>query len=331
MAKMAEIHRVESRLKLHDLKILVSVVEEGSMSKAAKTLATSQPAVSRAIAELEHLLGVRLLDRDPHGIVPTVYGEALLKRSVAVFDELRLGVKDIQSLADPTAGEIRIAAQIALATGFVPAVIDNLSRRYPRIVCRLTTSEPEGVFRKLEDREVDLAMVYLTSAVDADRMEAQVLFPASPLVVVAGTKNPFARRRNVRLADLMSEPWALTQPENQFSQEYVFQAAGLDPPVPAVIADSIPARLALAAGGRFLTIMSEPILRFAGNGMALKVLPIHLPRSRYDIGFVTLRNRTLTSAAQHFIECARELARLLPVRKTVRVDTLTNSVRCCDE
>ena len=305
---MADTNRVERRLKLNDLRILMSVVEEGSMSKAAKALATSQPAVSRAITDLERSLGVRLLDRDRQGIVPTAYGEAILRRSLAVFDELRLGITDVQSLADPTAGEIRIAAQIALATGFVPAVIDSLRRQYPRIVCRLTTSEPEGVFRKLEDREVDLAMVYLTSAVDADRMEVQVLFPASPLIVVAGTTNPLARRRNVKLADLMNEPWALTQPESQFSHDYVFRAAGLNPPVPAVIADSIPARLALVAGGRFLAIISEPMRRFAGNGIALKALPIHLPLSRYEVGFVTLKNRTLSSAAQKFISCAREVA-----------------------
>src|SRR5258706_7038915 len=100
---MDNISRIERRLKLQDLRVLMATVEGGSMSKAAEVLATSQPAVSRAIADLEHALGVRLLDRGPQGIVPTPYGRALLKRSVAVFDELKLGMKDLESLADPTA------------------------------------------------------------------------------------------------------------------------------------------------------------------------------------------------------------------------------------
>ena len=132
-----ETERIERRLKLHDLRVLMSVVERGSMAKAAERLATSQPAVSRAIADLEHSLGVRLLDRGPRGVEPTSYGRALIKRSVAAFDELRLGVKDLEFLADPTAGEVRIAAPIGTAAGFLAAVIDRLARQYPRVVCHL--------------------------------------------------------------------------------------------------------------------------------------------------------------------------------------------------
>src|SRR6516225_11815007 len=102
------IGRIERRVKLHDLRVLMCVVERGSMAKAAESLATSQPAISRAIADLEYSLGVRLLDRGPRGVVPTPYGRALIKRSVAAFDELRLGVKDLEFLADPTVGEVRI-------------------------------------------------------------------------------------------------------------------------------------------------------------------------------------------------------------------------------
>jgi Bacterial regulatory helix-turn-helix protein, lysR family len=92
---MAETERIERRLKLHDLRVLMSVVQHGSMVKAAERLATSQPAISRAIADLEHSFGVRLLDRGPRGIVPTPYGPALIKRSVTVFDELRFRPPDI--------------------------------------------------------------------------------------------------------------------------------------------------------------------------------------------------------------------------------------------
>src|SRR4051794_1991965 len=98
---MGDTDRIERRLKMHDMRVLMSVVEAGSMHKAAERLATSQPAVSRAISELEHALGVRLLDRNPSGIRPTRYGEAIIKRGLAVFDELRQGVKDIEFLSDP--------------------------------------------------------------------------------------------------------------------------------------------------------------------------------------------------------------------------------------
>src|SRR5262250_1011601 len=77
---MNKSERIERRLKLHDLRVLMAVVEQGSMGKAAERLATSQPAVSRAISDLEHSLGVRLLDRGPRGIVPSLTTTAALRR-----------------------------------------------------------------------------------------------------------------------------------------------------------------------------------------------------------------------------------------------------------
>src|ERR1700692_2457939 len=104
--------RVRRRFKLRDLDILMAVIDAGSMGKAAARLGMAQPAISKAVADLEHVLGVRLLDRSRQGIEPTPYGLALVKRGVAVFDELRHGIKDIDFLADPTAGELRLAAPI---------------------------------------------------------------------------------------------------------------------------------------------------------------------------------------------------------------------------
>src|SRR5215813_12672848 len=121
--------RIGLRLKLRDLNILLAVAKERSMSKAAAVLAISQPAVSKSIAEMEFMLKAPLPERTPRGIEPTPYGHALIKRSLAVFDELRQSVKDIESLLDPTVGELRIGCTPPLAAGMVAAVIGNLSDR----------------------------------------------------------------------------------------------------------------------------------------------------------------------------------------------------------
>src|SRR5262245_6966376 len=129
--------RVGRRIKLHDLHMLMTVVQAGSMGKAAERLNTVQPSISRSIAELEHALGVRLLDRHRQGVEPTEYGRALLDCGVAVFDDLRQGVKNIEFLADPATGEARIGGNPFLTATFTAAVVDRLSRRYPRIVFHL--------------------------------------------------------------------------------------------------------------------------------------------------------------------------------------------------
>ena len=101
--------RIGRRIKLRDLHILLAVAKSGSMGKAAAQLAISQPVISKAISDLEYEVGVPLLDRGPQGVEPTAHGRALLKCGIAVFDDLRLGVKELEFLSDPAAGELRIA------------------------------------------------------------------------------------------------------------------------------------------------------------------------------------------------------------------------------
>src|SRR3954453_12603602 len=126
--------RTKRRLKLRDLDILMAVIETGSMGKAANRLNISQPAVSKAIVELEDALGVQLVDRSRRGVVPTPYGLALGKRGVAIFNDLRQGVQDIDFLSDPTKGEIRIGTTEPVAATIVLPAIDKLSRQYPQMV-----------------------------------------------------------------------------------------------------------------------------------------------------------------------------------------------------
>ena len=115
-------HRI-NRLKLHELQVLLAVAQAGSMAKAAVQLAISEPAVSRSISDIEHTLGVSLFDRSSKGVEPTPYGRALIKRGVAVFDELRQGMREIETIKDPTIGEVHIGATSTIAeVGIVAAV-----------------------------------------------------------------------------------------------------------------------------------------------------------------------------------------------------------------
>ena len=119
--------RIGRQLKLRDLHILLAVAQAGSMSRAADRLAISHPVMSKTIAELEHALGVRLLDRTPQGTEPTAYGRALLSCGTVVFDELRRGVQEIAFLSDPTVGELRVGSAAPYIEGLLPAVIERFT------------------------------------------------------------------------------------------------------------------------------------------------------------------------------------------------------------
>jgi DNA-binding transcriptional LysR family regulator len=193
--------RIGRRIKLQDVHVLMAVVQAGSMSKAARHLNTSQPNISKSIADLERELGVRLLDRHPQGVEPTDYGRALLNGGTAVFDELRQTVKNIEFLADPTAGEVQIGSNTALAASFTSAVIGRLSQRYPRITVNLVSGFTEALLEKLRARDVDLLIARRFGAIDDDQVDFEFLFDDA-CVVAAGAQSPWARRRKIVLAEL---------------------------------------------------------------------------------------------------------------------------------
>src|SRR5215470_7951749 len=169
--------RIRRHMKLQDLYILMAVVKAGSMRKAAAHLNSNQPSISRSIAELENTLGVQLLDRNPQGIEPTQYGRALLDCGMAVFDDLHQGVKNIEFLADPTTGEVRIGSGSFLAASFVSGVVDRISRRYPRIVFHLEVTQADAPGHELSERNVDLVIATLRPGLAPDeKFNFEVLY-----------------------------------------------------------------------------------------------------------------------------------------------------------
>jgi DNA-binding transcriptional LysR family regulator len=305
-------HRVGRRLKLRELNIFLAVANAGSITKAAKQLAISQPAVSRAIADLEHTLRVTLLDRSRQGIEPTEYGRALLKRGVAVFDELKQGVADIEFLADPSAGELRIGSSSGLSEGVVLAVINRLTRQYPRVVFHVMPTGTLAVYEELRERRLELGFVRLSAIEGGEDLHQEMLFE-DPLVVVAGADNPWTRRRKIKLAELLDEPWTWSSPGTVFDALVVeaFRAAGLEPPRATVYAEAINMRTRLAATGSFLAVVPASMLRFYTKHASIRLLPVELPMTQRSIGIVTLKNRTLSPLAQLFIKTAREVAKPL--------------------
>jgi DNA-binding transcriptional LysR family regulator len=309
--------RTRRRLKLRELDILMTVVQMGGMRKAADHLHMSQPAISKAIADLEHTLGVTLLDRSPQGIEPTEYGRALMKRGIAVFDELREGVQDIDFLADPTAGGVRIGCSPLLAASFVSTVIDRLSRRYPRIVFHLVTAYTEVLHRELSERHVDLLIARRFGPIADERLGYEFLFEDS-VVVVAGAQSPWARRRKIELAELANETWVLQPPDTAMGSVAMqaFRASGLDYPRTTVFTHAAEVRFSLLTTGRFLTIYPVSSLRFPIRRPEIKIVPVELPMARMPIGIIVLKNRAISPVARLVIECAREVAK--PLTKAAR-------------
>lgn len=302
--------RIGRRVKLRDLHILIEVAQWGSMAKAAERLAISHPVVSKTISSLEHALGVRLFDRSAQGVELTMYGRALLKSGVAVFDEMRQGIKHIEFLADPTAGDLRFGCPEAMAAGLMQVVTQRFWHQYPNVVLEIVHADTVTLhYRELRERNVEFLVGRIKMPFAEDDLTAETLLDER-LVVVAGKRSRWARQPRIDLAKLVDEPWVLPPFDSlpgSLAME-VFGANALPPPKPRMITLSLHLLISLVATGRFLSVLPGSMLEFGPARTLVKALPVKFPRQQSAVGILTLKNRTLSPLAERFIACLREVA-----------------------
>jgi DNA-binding transcriptional LysR family regulator len=317
-------NQIGRRLKLRDLHVFMAIVQRGSMAKAAEHLGVSQPAVSAIIAELEHALGVRLLDRGQRGVTPTIYGREMIERCRAAFDELKQGIATIEAMADPTVGAVRIGCTESLVSAILSPVIDRFSRQYPGVqlhvqdVITSTLDLPE-----LRERSLDVVLSRPARLrAGTEEMNVEVLFN-DEMIIAAGKQNPLARRCEIDIADLVNEPWILTRPGtwNYTVVAEAFRARGISMPSKCLTTFSVDLRIDLLATGRFITAFPKSAAIVSADRFSLKILPVNLPVRPWPVELITLKNRTLNTAAQRFIQDIRAFARTMEAASLARLQS----------
>jgi DNA-binding transcriptional LysR family regulator len=303
--------RIGRRVRLRDLHILLTVVQTSSMAKAALRLSISQSAVSKAIADLEHTLRVKLLDRSPRGVEPTSYGGALVKRGLAAFDELRQGVGEIEFMSDASVGEVRVGCPESMVATLLPPVIRRLSASHPGITVQVAQINPVTLdVRELRERRVDMMIGRVAPGFAEEDLKTEVLFEER-LVAVAGAQSHWARRRKIDLSELLDATWIHFPPGEapRIIVDKAFSAKGLAPPRAAVATFSFYLRDMLLSSGDYVTVIPASMVRvFNAKSQAVKVLPIDLGIQARPVAIFTLKNRTLSPAAELFIRHIRTSA-----------------------
>lgn len=304
--RLEQSKQVERRLKLRELRILLEVSKAGTMGRAAAALSVSQPVVSKAVSELEAVLGVRLFDRTALGITATAHGQAMINCSRAVFDELKLGVQAIEFLDDPTRGQLHIGCTEFGASGLASSVIEGLVRRHPRLHFHVTMADPVSLATvELPRRNIELSMGGLPQELPAD-VQAERLFD-DVHVVMGGADSPWARRRKIQLADLLEARWVLP-PVGSLGRSTIddaFRARGLVPPIAKVSTFSTPLCHQLLASGNYLAMLPRGATRLAKH-LQVRPLNVDFPGIKRTVGIMTLKQRTISPVAQVFIDAARK-------------------------
>lgn len=308
MDKLAKLAR---RMRLRDLDTFLAVVRIGGMRKAAEALHVSQPAVSKAIQELESVLGVPLFHRKQGGAQLTAHGEVLVEHAAALFEELRIGMQELEHVSDPEGGEARCGSMETLNAGLVGAAVERITALYPRMRIQIQAAESHQLIdHYLRQRVVDFVVARPPALPLPHDMAGEALFHDGVNVVV-GRTHRLANRRKISLSEVLSESWILSTNEN-LAGSPLFAAcerARLAMPPKVLVTGSINIRYKLLATGRFITLMPTSMLRFARHVTPVLALPIAFPAWQTPTMIVTIRDRArMGPAAQRFVDTLREMA-----------------------
>jgi DNA-binding transcriptional LysR family regulator len=294
-------------LESRRLRHFLAVYELGSIGQAAEKLLLTQPALSKSIRQLEDELGVRLFDRTPMGVVPTVFGNALAMHAKSIEAQIRNAEAQIANLKGKAQGHVTIGIGPSLSRNIMPAATTTLARRQPGIALTVIEGLVDDLLPQLRRGELDLMVgawpkiadpMFTTEVVLVDRLE-----------VVARAGHPLAGRP-VRRQELLDYPWALPPASQKWRQalDDLFMERGLEPPKPQVVSNSAGYLQALIRQSDYLSFLPRQLLDLDGAA-DFTTLEVDMARLEPEIS-MTFRERALLKA--HVSELVQVLRSLGP-------------------
>lgn len=305
-------NRLIRQLKLQELRAIAAIGRGGSILAAAELLGSTQPALTRSLAAAEAKLGVKLFDRLPRGVRPTVFGEALLRRIAAIFHEISGAADDIASLQGLSSGTLSIGVMPLGAAGLVPKALQRILAGRPRLRVTVLEGNPEFLLNELRMRRVEIIVGRIALADAESELRKEVLYDEQ-LSVAAHVTNALHRRPRISLSELADQPWILPPPGTAFFSQVatMFRLAGVAIPTCQITTLSVPLNLGMVAGSDYLSILPRSLISLGAIPPSIRPLSVALPSTRGPVGFILLTAGSETPALNEFISAIRSVAATL--------------------
>jgi len=305
------IQRLPRHLKMSELRVFVAVLEHRSFHKAAAAVHLTQPAVTKAIAGLEDMLGVKLFDRHTHGVVPTAHGLSFAPRAAAVFEELRRAAQDLALVSSGAGGTLRIGTVPMPAIPFLPIAIQRLVDARPDVFVSVVEERESELVDRLRKRDIELAILRL-SLFDLDEdLQVATLFDEQ-LCVIASKDHPLAARATLTWPELLEQRWVMPPADCYFFEHLLRTLTKLDLPVPRQVVESfsINVQFGMVMHGSMLSFGMRSQVDFAPGKNQLVRLPFELPSTPRPVGAVSLRAHAPSPLASQLVGHIRSMAEL---------------------
>ena len=281
---------------------LATVVEQGSLNKAAKRLDVSQPALSKAMDRLENGLGVKLLDRGPNGITATAFGELLCSHARLIKEELEFAETRIQNAGKRRARVMTVGTLPSLAASVVPLAVSRWRERHPRVLLRVVEKVQVELLFGLLRGDFDFVIAQTEFYNILDGLRQRVIF-RDRLRVFARPKHRLFRVAEPTWADLAQFPWVcpMVGGRQRTVLEKLLASEGIDLPQQMIECGSIDFTKALVAASDHLAMLPEHAAMSDLGESTLKPLAITVPALSRDIAVIFRERSALDASSRDLI------------------------------
>jgi DNA-binding transcriptional LysR family regulator len=301
---------LQVNLKVRHLRLIVAIDTYRSLTQVADVSHVTVPAVSKSLAELERGLGLTLFSRSVHGLVPTPYGECLIRHARAMLTVLSQARDELKAMSAGIEGKLHIGMLPASASVLLPKAVSLLKQRSPRTNVMVIEGTKESLLSELWQGRLDLVVGRLPPPDTLSSFADQELLE-EPVMLVVGKQHPLARKKAVQWSDLRPYPWILPPPGSilRAPLEQVLRAN--DVPISNNYIETLSVHIVREhlQVSDFIAVMGGTFI--GDTAHALHALPLSLPRLLRPVGVLWNRNRKLTPRAKLMISCLEDVAQQL--------------------
>jgi DNA-binding transcriptional LysR family regulator len=291
-------------VEIRHLAALQAVAREGSFGRAATRLGYTQSAVSQQIAQLERLVGERLIDRPggPRAISLTDAGRLLLRHADAIVARLAAAQSDLAALSEGAAGPLRVGIYQSVGARILPRLMRRFSESWPLVEVRLHESADDAELLRLVER-ADLELTFADLPLDEGPFDSVELL-RDPYVLLVAADSPLAERTTApSLRELSGLPLIGWRSNRDVEEQLRGRVAGLDV---VFRTDDNSTLIGLVGAGMGAAVV--PRLVVVPSADAVVALPFGTKIPPRLIALAWHRDRYRSAAARAFVETAQDLA-----------------------
>lgn len=300
---------LRARLKTRQLLLLIALDEQRNIHRAAETLHMTQPAASKQIKDLEEMLDVKLFERLPRGMEPTLFGETMIRHARMALTSLSLAHDDVLALKAGLAGQVEVGVIMTPAMSLLPQAIARVKEQAPLLRIGVQMESSNTLLDRLERGTLDFMIGRILERDNSSRLIYEEL-TEEPACAVARIGHPLASAEGLALDDIVPYPWVLPPAGSilRHRVDMMFRRAGLPPPANVVDTTALLLITALLQQTDMLHVMPVDVARYYQSLNVLTILPIELPFRMDAFGIIRQQDHLLSPGANLLLTAVRAAA-----------------------